>query len=366
MSAEKSFIFDRELWETGVLIDSKTQGGSPASKAYYFSGALDSGMKETVWHKFLIEWEHLENSTVTLRYFASDTPHFLYNDEIVFTDEFIRSDAFNLDEKLAVLESVWVEKVANPRNVLLSKAKGQYLWFLLETVRFGSPVIKRLKVEFPFFSISEYLPAVYRREQEPDSFLNRYLSVFQDFFEDMQEKIDRLPRHLDSGFADKEFLVWLSGWVGISDKDIWDEKTLRLLCKSMFRIYQKKGTAEGLSEILQILTGEPPFILENREIRYSSRAYAESCRRLYGDNLCAFTVFIREECARGAEKYENIRKLVAEFSPAYTEPEVVILTGHYGIGQHVYLGLNSILAKPGTAVLDERFMLNNNMKLSGE
>lgn len=337
------------------------------SKAYYFSGSIDSGVKENVWHKFLLDFVEYEGCSVYLSYFASDTPYFQHHDGKVSIEDLIKSPEISLVEKLSALQPVWTESVVNPRNVLLSGAKGRYLWFMLEMVMFNKekPVIKRLKIEFPHFNIISMLPAVYRKNQEPNSFLSRFLSVYQSFFEDMQEDVNHISRYFDSDAISGEFLPWLAGWLGIDGINRWDDEKLRYLVKNIFNMYRKKGTKEGLSEIITLYTGEPPAIMENFEILsyYEHKAYGEAYKKLYGDNLFAFYVFISEKNVSSLSDLENLKKLAELFSPAYTEPILVILSNGSGIGQHMYLGMNSSLVRAGGFVLNDLSMLGNNIRM---
>jgi hypothetical protein len=60
----------------------------------------------------------------------------------------------------------------------------------------------------------------------------------------------------------EEFLPWLAGWVALSLQEDWSSEEKRRFISRMVPLYRKRGTTEGLSELLELFTGLSPSVLE--------------------------------------------------------------------------------------------------------
>ncbi len=105
----------------------------------------------------------------------------------------------------------------------------------------------------------QYLPAVFRG----DSFLSRYLLIFQSILDPIEETIDNTHHYLDPGTTPSEFLPWLASWVGLDLDPELDEAQQRDLIRRAVELHRWKGTRRGLREELRIRTGGRALIVEN-------------------------------------------------------------------------------------------------------
>lgn len=119
-------------------------------------------------------------------------------------------------------------------------------------------------------SYLEYLPAYL----ETDPFLGRFLLAFENILSGIPEQetdftpqivdkntaslwgletlIDQIHTYFDPQQTPGEFLPWLAGWVALSLRDDWDEKTKRQFISQMVPLYQIRGTVPGLKKMLAI------------------------------------------------------------------------------------------------------------------
>ncbi|BAZ00627.1 phage tail protein [Tolypothrix tenuis PCC 7101] len=119
-------------------------------------------------------------------------------------------------------------------------------------------------------SYLEYLPAYL----ETDPFLGRFLLAFEGILSGLPEAetqfhpqivdhntptswgletlISQIHTYFDPQQTPTEFLPWLAGWVALSLRDDWDEKTKRQFISQIVPLYQIRGTVPGMKKMLEI------------------------------------------------------------------------------------------------------------------
>ena len=85
----------------------------------------------------------------------------------------------------------------------LFDVRGRYLWFLLEAGGAAGDFdgITEIRIDFPKQNWVSWLPEVYQGSGKNRDFLERYLGVFQSFYEELTEKIGRSPDLFDPDCA---------------------------------------------------------------------------------------------------------------------------------------------------------------------
>lgn len=354
-------MFHGCTYEKGCLKANANKLDGNAQKAVYISAALDSGEKETVWSRLKMNFVTQGESYITLSYFSSDEKEVCIEDEEINLENLIEDFSINIEEKLYYLDTLWIKTEKNTQDMLLHSAKGRYLWFKIEMVTFDrqSTEIDALEVEFPLESIIEYLPAFYRENQENFNFLSRFLGLYQSLIYDLQHEIDNVSKYFDIDFTDREFLLWLSKWVGIEYPFIWEKENFKTFIKNSFGFYQKKGTKECMEQVLALYLGNPPKILETYKILefYEGRTYDEDAKKLYSDDIYSFFVFVEDKWIKNAESLQNVKKLLDSFKPAYTNAILVVLKPTMILGEYTYLGINSCLAESSRLEINDNFAM---------
>jgi phage tail-like protein len=143
-------------------------------------------------------------------------------------------------------------------------------------------------------SYLEHLPAIYQEDRAGREFLGRFLLAFEHVLTGvgdaddpgLEEILDGVPdggtrrggaeRYFDPGLrpnrtrteereqAPSEFLPWLSRWVALSVRaDVSDELRRELIAKAI-PLYRRRGTRQGLEELIRIYSSVGVTIKEFR------------------------------------------------------------------------------------------------------
>ena len=106
-----------------------------------------------------------------------------------------------------------------------------------------------------YFSVPTYLrflPEIYQEDEQSKIFLERFLCIFQTLLEETENKIYSFIKYLDVRATPKEFLPWLSSWLSLTFNEGWSSDSVRSFLERAPEIFRKRGTREGLEEILSI------------------------------------------------------------------------------------------------------------------
>lgn len=145
----------------------------------------------------------------------------------------------------------------DPRDALLEDAVGQYLWVELSLLgtESTSPRVGSFRAYFPRQSYLRHLPTIYEQHQASAAFLERYLSIFESVFTDIEEEIGSSTRYLDSQGIPSEYLSWLGRWLAVDAGETWPESAERELLERAPALFKKRGTREGLLELIRVFLG---------------------------------------------------------------------------------------------------------------
>lgn len=145
-------------------------------------------------------------------------------------------------------------------EVLFQHAAGQYLQIRLALSGNGraSPQIRRLRAYYPRISyVKQYLPAAYQANPQSGNFLERYLANMEGFYADLENRIAGVSQLFDPRSAPPEALDWLATWIGLVLDPLWsnihDVDRRRLVIRFGRRLYERRGTPDGLRFSLQLL-----------------------------------------------------------------------------------------------------------------
>jgi phage tail-like protein len=99
--------------------------------------------------------------------------------------------------------------------------------------------------------LGQTLPALYQE----DDFTQRFVSAFDVALAPIFAALDNFPAYLDPWLAPEDFLEWLGSWFGIVLDESWSLPRRRALVARAFEFYRMRGTASGLKEQVEVLTG---------------------------------------------------------------------------------------------------------------
>ena len=329
----KESDYRRGRWQNLCFEDGELRLADCSAKkpGRFFSRTLDSGEKETIWHRMVMEASIGENMAVYVCLYATDS-----NLRVKQIEEAWNREEDFLSQAESSLSEICMLKLRNPEDILRHQVQGRYLWLgmTLWGSQTGSPGVSMIQIYFPKEVWNRYLPEIYQdRNQE---FLERFLAVFQSLYEDMDRRIRKDTSWLDLQAVDDEKLVWLASWLHVENSHLWKPEQLRQYLSEGSELFERRGTPGGLIRMVELFTGEKPWLAE-----------AEGTE----DPHC-FTLYLREQVVASSRDYRAVERIVREGKPAGMEVCLVILRPYFFLDQNTYLGINSWMNDYGPAVLE--------------
>lgn len=341
-----------------------------ATDGSYVSEALDSETWQCQWHRVAMCARVSEGGRIEVAAVTRDT-------------------LLSADEVAALPESEWTTHVphSDPSlcdwDCLLVAPPGRFLWLRLRLHGDGrdTPCLHHVKVEYPRRSSAEWLPSIYREEAGGGDFLARFLSIFDAQRDRLVALLDAWPGQLDPrAVSAPGFLEWLAGWMGLALDRHWPPAQQRALLRDAWRLYELRGTSEGLVRHLAIYTGGTPRVLEHWRLRrwlYAGQGRLGEDSRLYGEDIVRrlhldeyarigdfalidtddpihdpfavhahrCTVYVPLPADGGSELYRNtVARIVAQAIPAHVQARVVHMQPRLRVGLQSVVGLDTVIA----------------------
>jgi phage tail-like protein len=247
-----------------------------------YSEPLDSRIYRCPWHRVVLHAHISAGAQVQVDTLTAESPK-------------------ELAELLALPETRWTTGQIDSQvgdglwDCLIQAPPGRYLWLRLTLSGGGTttPAIRAIEVDYPRASPRQYLPAVYSEDAPSADFLDRFLSIFDRFWQGLSERIGGLPAYFDplatpAGAPDGDFLSWLAGWLGLSFDRNWPVEKRRRLLANAHRLYALRGTPAGLKLHIELFTGMEPQVLEHFKLRrwlYLNAARLGSQSELWGADI---------------------------------------------------------------------------------
>lgn len=334
----KRGVPDNACYESGFL-----EPGPENRPGSFFSRIFDSGEDGTVWHRFTMEGERQGDSSVQLSFYCTDQTDLMTPEGKQKIGMIVSSSEFSLEEKKERLKPILRKTCLFSEDLLLHELKGRYLLLLIELYPQGrqKPEIGPICIYFPKETWMKYLPAVYGKDKTGASFTERYLGIFQSFYDDMDQAIRRSARLMSLEDASTEWLQEVAEWLQIRDVYIWPEEKLRRLLKMAVSLFRRSGTVGGMLEFIRLFTGETPLLVECGLLDGEDERSAS----LYGNDPNQFILMIRECYLTSVSDYRAMQSIVEKMKPANMEVRIVALRPFLFLGQYSYLGINSQIGK---------------------
>mgnify|MGYP006283463661 FL=1 len=139
-------------------------------------------------------------------------------------------------------------------DTLFEGARGRYLWVRINVLGTESttPTLQSFRAYFPRQSYLRYLPAVFQEDEQSAAFLERFLSIFESVFTDVEEQIETSTRFLDAGGIPEQYLSWLGEWLALEADETWDEDAMRSFLRQAPSLYKQRGTRDGLLAVIEL------------------------------------------------------------------------------------------------------------------
>lgn len=354
----KTVDFERGTYEKmipcpeGLRFASETGSGV----GQFITRIFDSGERGTEWHRLTIRTTGCTGSDLRIRVYAADSDALFLEGETVYLHDILHDREMRLSRKLELFAPFEQMRSAESSDVLLHGISGRYIWFLIEIYSGSgtSAQITEVKVQLPSQSWIDYLPQIYRKGDGETHFLERYLAVFQTMYEELDAMIADSAYWFDPECTDPSFLLWLADWIDIAESWLWPEEKLRTFIINAVSLYRRRGTKESLSEIIELYTGEKPFIVEEFDVRAyeGTEIYDHTLLPMYGNDPYTITVLINRETVKTEHDYNALRKIAGEMLPAAMQLRTILLEPYIFAGKFSYLGINSTLGSYKSAAFD--------------
>ncbi|HMG74235.1 MAG TPA: phage tail protein, partial [Pyrinomonadaceae bacterium] len=162
-------------------------------------------------------------------------------------------------------------------DFLIDQPPGRLLYVRLRLKGNGnaSPVVRRVRLDFPRVSSLENLPSVYRDNPEAEDFTERFLTLFDASLSDLDRAIERAPALLDPEGVPAEVLPWLGSFLDLVFDPAWKPELRRRILRALPDLYRRRGTISGLSDTIKIIFDVTPAIQELA----TERAWGSVARR---------------------------------------------------------------------------------------
>lgn len=304
---------------------------------------FDSSIPGCTWHRLLLDADLPSGTAVAVRARAADDPSLLpvsaWQKQPTL---YQRSDGAELP---FYVEPALREGPASAGTweLLLQNVVGRYVQLELAISGTGrtTPVLYALRIWYPRFSYPDhYLPALYREEPVPASFLERWLANFEGFYTKLEGQIEQMPRLLDPRTAPVEALDWLACWFGLVLEPQWEEARRRFFIRHAFQLYGMRGTVPGL-EIALRLSVEQEF----GDWFFDPQCWGQSKVRIVeqfdnDENAHRFSVLLPHDL--GGDGEAMVERIIELEKPAHTAFELKRYWDLFRVGE-ARLGIDTQL-----------------------
>ncbi|HWE04970.1 MAG TPA: phage tail protein [Tepidisphaeraceae bacterium] len=251
----------RPRYQTAAVIQ------TPTSRPTLLAGAPVRGFFDgrdpgCIWHRIMLDASIPPGTTVTISSRAADDVSSLL--ATAWEQEpapYLRGDGTELP---------FLNPLPPPRNnvpsngtweLLFQNAVGRYLQIQIAIQSDGrdTPRLRAMRIYYPRFSYPRhYLPACYRDDPVPASFIERYLANVEGFYTVTEDKISAVTMLMDSRSVPTAAIEWLIGWFGVAANANWSESNRRLFIKHAMTLFQYRGCIRGLRMALALVLDACP------------------------------------------------------------------------------------------------------------
>lgn len=139
-------------------------------------------------------------------------------------------------------------------DLLVLSGPGRYLQLQVELSGDGADTasLDQVRIRFPRESLLDYLPALYSTAPEQRDFLDRFLSIAQTTWSQIEREVDTFQRYVDPDSVPDEALPYLAEWLAVRLEGSWKPDQNRRLLQAMPRLRTRWGTVDGLRDWVRV------------------------------------------------------------------------------------------------------------------
>jgi phage tail-like protein len=102
-----------------------------------------------------------------------------------------------------------------------------------------------------------------------DTFIQRFCDGLDEVLAPVPSALDNFSAFLDPQLTPPDFLEWLAGWVGIEIDHTWPVDRRRKMVANATDMFRRRGTADGLADLVELFVGVRPEIVEGGGVAWS-------------------------------------------------------------------------------------------------
>lgn len=165
------------------------------------------------------------------------------------------------------------------------------------------------------YPLGTLMPAIYQE----DPFTMRWTAALDEVLAPVISTLDCLGAYVDPDLAPEDFLVWLSGWFGLSGvfDENWPLRRRRDAVARSVALFRLRGTAGGVRGLLELATGARVEVLDSGGTSWSPVPGGA----LPGSAQARMTVRVLAEPGAVGD-LEGLGDLIAAAKPAHVAHEV--------------------------------------------
>jgi phage tail-like protein len=158
----------------------------------------------------------------------------------------------------------WEVAPTGALDFLINQPPGRFLYLRLRLRGNGtvSPIVRRIRLDFPRVTSLDLLPPVYRDNPEAEDFTERFLALFDASIADLDRAIERAPAILSPDGVPDGVLPWLGSFLDLAFDPAWAPELRRRVLRALPQLYRQRGTIGGLTETIETIFGVTPAIEE--------------------------------------------------------------------------------------------------------
>lgn len=270
----------------------------------------------------------------------------------------------------------WQNVAAGAIDFLVDQPPGRYLFLRMRLTGDGlaTPLVRRIRLDFPRSTSLEFLPTVYRENPRAEDFTERFLSLFDASIADLDRAIDVFPALLDEQGVPDEVLPWLGSFLDLVFESSWTADKRRRILRELPTLYQWRGTVAGLTRAIKVVFDVEPAIQElshtrawgglgrdarvnltrlfgksRARFRLGSSALSRAPIRSFGNpdrdpleaNAYRFRVLMPANGLLGKNGKERLQQLIDRQKPAHTLASVRVGGGGWVLGTWSAVGVDT-------------------------
>lgn len=293
-------------------------------------------------------------------------------------------------------------------DALIHSLPGRFLWVEITLSGDGAvtPRVDDIEVHFPRQTTVQFLPAAYRGGPDGGAFLDQFLALTDTVRRSVTNHLAATPSMLDPAATPAEpgrdFLAWLSGWLGVDDAESLPVARRRRLLAAAHDLYRRRGTPLGVRRHAALWLGRPVEVLEHTRLRRWSvlnHGRLGDASRLFGPDVVRrlqldenaeigavrlidipddrhdpfhfyahrYSLIVR---ARRHDDVEDLAEraahIVSLIAPAHTAAEICVVSPQLRVGIQATLGIDALVGTAPDPVPLGTGRLHQALTLSGD